>query len=130
MGKDRKGRLFRDSFQVCVFDRERSDGDWLCGIREKAYRRFLQIGFPSRKHEDWKYSNLEPLLDSVLMEGDRKTSAVAKQSDLAEIDAVGEEDSRMVFLDGIFTERMSRFGKLPQGVILESLSSELRKGSD
>src|SRR5580765_7330418 len=34
---------------------------WLRDLREKAFRYFVQKGFPAVKSEDWKYTNVAPI---------------------------------------------------------------------
>src|SRR3954454_21966490 len=38
------------------------ESEELFALREKAFEQFKQLGFPSTKVEDWKYSNLTPFL--------------------------------------------------------------------
>ena len=35
---------------------------WLRGIRRSAIERFEALGFPTQRHEEWKFTNLAPLL--------------------------------------------------------------------
>jgi hypothetical protein len=35
---------------------------WLRGIRRSAIERFEAVGFPTQRHEEWKFTNLAPLL--------------------------------------------------------------------
>jgi Fe-S cluster assembly protein SufD len=34
---------------------------WLSELREAGITSFEAIGFPTLKHEDWKYTNVEPI---------------------------------------------------------------------
>src|SRR5207247_763718 len=35
---------------------------WLRGIRRSAIERFEAVGFPTQRHEEWRFTNLAPLL--------------------------------------------------------------------
>ena len=39
----------------------RGEPDWLQALRDDAYRHFLAGGLPTRRNEDWKYTNLRGL---------------------------------------------------------------------
>src|SRR6476659_8215124 len=56
------------------------ESEELFALREKAFEKFKQLGFPSTKVEDWKYTNLAPLL---------KDEFITEQED--DMLAIGEE---------------------------------------
>jgi len=37
--------------------------DWLASRRATAWRHFCELGFPSRRDEDWKYNDLRPITE-------------------------------------------------------------------
>ncbi len=88
-------------------------------VRKKAIARFAELGFPSTRNEDWKYTNIAPLLK-------HRFKPVAEAPAL-DADALkpflfdGLEADRLVFINGIFDEKLSSTGELPKGVILETL---------
>ena len=51
--------VIKRRFAACVSFR--SDGPWLELVRSSAMDRFEQLGFPSVRDEEWKYTNLAPL---------------------------------------------------------------------
>ena len=44
---------------------------WLGRLRETAYDRFKELGFPSVKEEEWKYTNVAPLTKLSFQSGKR-----------------------------------------------------------
>ena len=34
---------------------------WLRSLREDAFARFCEIGFPTTKDEDWRFTNVSPI---------------------------------------------------------------------
>ena len=36
---------------------------WLTPIREAALSRFVELGFPTTRHEDWRFTNIAPLAE-------------------------------------------------------------------
>ncbi len=62
---------YRDA--QAAFASERSgDPEWLVGLRANAIDRFAEIGFPSTRLEEWKYTNVAPIAKDalVLRDGD------------------------------------------------------------
>ena len=51
---------------------------WLPPVREAAIESFAEIGFPSRKREDWKYTNVTPIaaVESFITARPGRTSPV------------------------------------------------------
>ena len=52
-------------------------------IRSKAREEFLQLGFPTVKHEEWKFTNVIPVLKGEMMtvkikDGRGRVEGVAK----------------------------------------------------
>ena len=62
-----------DTMSLClehftqVLARTAGEPDWLRQHREKAMERFLALGVPSVKEEEYKYTNLSPLADTRLL---------------------------------------------------------------
>ncbi|MCB0332364.1 MAG: Fe-S cluster assembly protein SufD [Bdellovibrionales bacterium] len=92
--------------------------------RQSAYDRFSQLGFPTPKNEDWKYTNLRPVVAQVL---ERATAESVKSVDasLVENHAVpGLEAPRLCFVNGFFSKELS-VTELPKGCTFISLSELL-----
>jgi Fe-S cluster assembly protein SufD len=43
------------------FGRQKPAGPWLQGLRENAFQRFLELGFPTTRDEDWRFTNVAPI---------------------------------------------------------------------
>jgi Fe-S cluster assembly protein SufD len=87
-------------------------------MREDAFARFCQSGFPTTHDEDWRFTNVSPIARTpfVLASNGAQVSAVALQSWELEGAAV-----RLVFVDGQFAEKLSSVGQLPAGVTVSGL---------
>ena len=38
-----------------------SDPEWLHALRKRAILRFADLGFPTTRNEEWKYTNVAPI---------------------------------------------------------------------
>ncbi len=90
------------------------DADGLRALRREAIERFGALGFPTRKDEDWRYTNLRAL------EGEAFSRVAAPDSKVSsdELAAFLPEQPfgpRLVFVDGRFEAALSD-ASLPEGV--------------
>lgn len=107
-----------------------ADGEslpWLKAIRQKAFERFRQIHFPTRKLENWKYTPLDRILKAPFVPLPQSPSEVSDEHVFDKYNLVKEGERRIVFINGIPSERYSLGTPLPAGVILEDLGSVLRR---
>lgn len=98
--------------------------DWLRAIRRGAVERFAELGFPTSRDEDWKYTSLAPLEKfrfRPLLDGAPEEPA----PELIARFALGEASNRLVFVDGRHSAKLSAAGPLPGGVRLLSLAEAL-----
>ena len=73
-------------------------------LRQQAAVALQHYGFPGLKTEDWKYTNVKPLLKEVYSTANDKT--ISKQ----EIDAlVLENANQLVFINGFYHAELSNF---------------------
>ncbi len=95
---------------------------WLSLLRREAFERFLDRGFPTASDEDWRFTSVAPLasMEFSLDEGGGERPALLPPH-------LGEEWKRheIVFVNGRFAPEHSGLGRLPDGVVVESLAAAL-----
>jgi Fe-S cluster assembly protein SufD len=119
--------LYKEDFLALQESRQDSRVAWLARLRENAMDRFEELGFPSTKDEEWKYTNVapigkvafKPLLAKTLLD---KTAA----SELADLGCVEAKDSQLVFVNGILRNNLSSLTALPEQVVVMDLSQAIR----
>lgn len=98
---------------------------WLARVRRDALARFAESGVPTRREEEWKYTNLAALSAqefAALPNGSERGLA------RAQIDALafeGLEGHRLVFVDGRYSAALSQLAPLPAGATLTTLGEAL-----
>ncbi len=93
---------------------------WVRDLREQGRNRFAELGFPTRKVEAWKYTNLTPLERIAFQPA--KPAAADVHFDLLPHTGSGP---RLVFVDGFFRADLSSRDHLPAGVELLGLAEAL-----
>ena len=80
--------------------------DWLQQVRKTARSTLLEKGFPQKKHEDWKYTNVQPLLEQEFSLTDSSCIGLMNE-DIEHLFLSLDENCRMVFVNGRFAPQLS-----------------------
>ena len=103
---------------------EGSGPPWLQRMRGKAAKRFAELGFPTPRDEDWKYTNVAPLKETTFSLGAPEHSVTRRQ--IENIEFIDRRGSRLVFVNGRYAEKLSLTESVPRGVRIESLAAALK----
>ncbi len=99
-----------------------SDAGWVTRLRENAMARFEELGFPTTKDEEWKYTNVA----SILKPGFTPASSAGSEiADLASFAAPESKNSQLVFVNGKLRADLSSLTALPSDVVAIDLSAAL-----
>jgi Fe-S cluster assembly protein SufD len=114
---------------VEAFKRRGAKGEpgWLSARREGAIKRFAELGFPSRRQEAWRFTNLQSLQKASFPPAD--DAAAIETAALAPW-RYGGEAHRLVLINGRFSPHHSAIGALPKGVYLASTAQTLKDRPD
>ncbi len=82
--------------------------NWLQQIRQSALSTLTEKGFPHKKHEDWKYTNIQPLLEQAFALSDSSCFGLMTE-DIEQLFLSADEDCRIVFVNGRFAPQLSIF---------------------
>ncbi len=105
---------------------------WLRDIRESAWSRFSETGFPTarRGNERWKYTNVGPIarIDFSLPAGPAPTNGF-KASDQPSYQLAGPAVYHLVYVDGRYSPELSTSADGSSGVTAASLATATADGS-
>ena len=85
---------------------QQADDNSFSQLRKKAYAEFEKLGFPTTKHEEWKYTNLKPIAEQKFQstcEVNLSAIELFKASPLSHLEA-----NVLVFVNGTFVEQASK----------------------
>jgi Fe-S cluster assembly protein SufD len=103
---------------------------WLDRLRESAIDQFSQVGFPSLKEEEWKYTNVAPIskiaFSPITANGAQAAAMVDRCAQFTYPEA---RDSQLVFVNGILNTEISSLNGLPAGVVAIDLAEALQSDS-
>ncbi len=102
---------------------------WLMDMRKSAIQRFAELGFPTTKDEEWRFTNVAPIAKAAF-EPFEPGEAGWTVEKLEALTFGGPGVHRIVFVNGRYSAGLSAVGTLPKGVRVESLSVAMEKTPD
>lgn len=105
-----------------------ADPAWLKPVRQAALEQARGLGFPTLKNEEWRFTNIAPLLQLPLHLAHEPSRAISLP-DLKPF-CFGLEGPRLVFVDGYFSAALSLKGKITRarlGNLLADKESEFEQ---
>ena len=95
---------------------------WLQDLRERAALRFTALGFPTVRDEEWRFTNVAPVVAAEFAPADPKAPVSAADIERAPF---GAATHRVVVVNGRYSHELSRVKGLPAGVRFGSLAALL-----
>ena len=93
---------------------------WLGEMRGLARKRFADLGFPTTRDEDWRFTNVSPLKELEFSAAETDPSAQLEGCLFGSL-----EGPRLVFVNGFYSAELSHVGELPNGVQVSSVAKAL-----
>jgi Fe-S cluster assembly protein SufD len=99
---------------------------WAKRLREAAFDRFKELGFPSVKDEDWKYTNVAPLTKLNFQTAGTEADGTVTPAEVTRLGCLEAKDSQLVFVNGLLREDLSSLKGVPAGVIAIGLDKAIK----
>lgn len=95
-------------------------------FRKSAIAKFDELGFPSLKNEDWKYTNISPLFNYEFTKG---ADLNISKKEVEKYMIKGLDENVIVFVNGIYSEKHSSIKKQQTGIVIESLKNVIKNNA-
>ena len=96
--------------------------DFASGLRDRAFARFSDLGFPTTKLERWRFTNVTPIAKTPFI---LAPPAEVQGSTLAPYELPTVSGLRLVFVNGRYVQDLSVLSELPAGISIRSLAETL-----
>jgi Fe-S cluster assembly protein SufD len=119
--------IYSEAFRAFQEKASVAEPSWVARLRESAFDRFEQLGFPTTDEEEWKYTNVAPL-SKMKFEPLFDRQAIGNDALEYQLDAFFYEEARrsqLVFINGIFQAELSALDALPESVVALNLAEAL-----
>lgn len=121
----RQENSYRDAFRGLQASEPDARGSWLSRLRENAMARFEELGFPTVKDEEWKYTNVAPIVRAEFAPLPAESVSSRPTEELASFGVPEAANSQLVFVNGKLRDDLSSLTALPDGVVAIELSQAL-----
>jgi Fe-S cluster assembly protein SufD len=125
-GGDSRDALLGE-YREAIAPMARSGPVWLARLREAAIARFADVGFPSTKQEEWRFTSVAPLASLRFSLQHRHERPQIGRDHLGLMLTPGPGAAHAVFVNGRFAPRLSVVSGLPAGVKLGSLAEAIKQ---
>jgi Fe-S cluster assembly protein SufD len=95
-------------------------------LRKEAISKFSQLNFPTTHDEDWRFTNISPLLKHNFLQSGNIN---LKQKQVKNFIFKKISGNLIVFVNGRFAADLSKLNSLPDGLSVGSLADQIKNGS-
>ena len=99
------------------------DVRWLRDLREGAFARFCDVGFPTTHDEDWRFTNVSAI--------SRSTFELASDESISEAQVapfrIANSACQLVFVNGHFSPRLSKVSNAAAGVTVSTIAGQIAR---
>ncbi len=95
-------------------------------LRKQALKRLEQLGFPTIKHEEWKYTNLKNLVNKELLVQDELVQP-SEETAKKLLQLTDLQDNLLVFVNGVLDKKLSKISLDSSQIIVENLADACKK---
>jgi Fe-S cluster assembly protein SufD len=99
------------------------DVRWLRDLREGAFARFCDVGFPTTHDEDWRFTNVSAI--------SRSTFELASDESISDAQVapfrIANSACQLVFVNGHFSSRLSKVSNAAAGVTVSTIAGQIAR---
>lgn len=99
---------------------------WVKARRDAAAKRFAEVGFPTTRIEDWRFTNIAPIADTTFVPASGSFAQAA--SLVAAVNVPGA--LRLAIVNGQFAAGLSDLSAMPKGIRIAGIRDGARDGTD
>ncbi len=121
---------YLSDFQAFENNGAAHDPAWLKTLRLAAIGKFSELGFPTVRQEDWRFTNILPLTRTQFQRAPAAGMPDVRLDETTRHIVDGCSKSVLVFINGHFNKGLSNVSALPIGVVAGSLAESLGSNAE
>ncbi|MGH7215511.1 MAG: Fe-S cluster assembly protein SufD [Tepidisphaeraceae bacterium] len=106
----------------------RASRPWLDRLRQDAVRRFHEVGFPTKKQEAWRFTDVSPIGKTRFRPGVYRGTELTRHI-LSPYSFADEAACELVFVNGHFAPELSSMVGMPDELRVRTIAEALRTDS-
>ncbi|MBU1096170.1 MAG: Fe-S cluster assembly protein SufD [Bacteroidetes bacterium] len=95
-------------------------------LRNDAIDQLGKINFPTSKDEEWKYTNVSPLLKNNFIPANLINHSIVDSTAVNSKIFKGFDSYLLVFVNGVYNSNLSNIAELPEGIVVDSFNNVLK----
>jgi len=99
-------------------------------IRGNSIKKLSKTNFPTLKDENWKYTNIQPILNREFVHSITTDTPKLTSEDIKNKIVCSVEHHLLVFINGIFSDEFSDVNELPKDVFVGSIKNAIQSKHD
>lgn len=107
--------------EFSLYKNQAEQGSFLT-LREQAFSEFEKLGFPTTKHEEWKYTSLKSITEKTFTSTCEISSQIKTMVDGLAVSSI--KANRLVFVNGSLVAELSSVIEADGTIVIGSLSKE------
>ncbi|HYH87145.1 MAG TPA: Fe-S cluster assembly protein SufD [Pyrinomonadaceae bacterium] len=115
--------VYADAFREFSTSAPEGEPSWLARVREGAFERFEELGFPTTDEEDWKYTNVSALARGTFRPAIEEANVSLEAGAVEPFVYEEARRSCLVFVNGAFRADLSSLEAIPRGVVSDLASA-------
>ena len=119
-------QLYISNFEAFEKNLNGEAKSWLHDVRRDALKRFDELGFPTTRNEEWRFTNVTRIAKEQFKHVHQADTSLVTPEDVQRFDYDGLDVHLFVFVDGYFAKELSAVKDLPPGIKAGSLAEALR----
>jgi Fe-S cluster assembly protein SufD len=96
-------------------------------LRKKAIKDFSQLSFPTNKNEEWRFTNIAPLLQHKFKLAGN--SSIVVKEEIGKFRFDGLKCPLLVFVNGFYSEKLSEISGLDNKITVKNISAALSENN-
>ena len=114
------------NFELFKQNQDNQSDDPIHDLRKTAFNHLLEKGFPTKREEEWRFTDINPILSESFTLADSDNIANIKKSDISQLTFKNWSGPMLVFIDGQFAEHLSDMNAGQSGLTINSLDFVLK----
>lgn len=94
-------------------------------LRKDAISKLVELDFPTLKNEEWKYTNVTPILKQNFIPARNAKTTIFSRDEIDKFLFKGFDCCLLVFVNGRYSEELSKVNELPEGIVIDSMKNVL-----
>ncbi len=121
---------YRDRFDHAARGLNGSAGSRVHVLRRAALARFEELGFPTTRDEEWRFTNVNPIARTNFLPASRPADGAVSMEQIDRFLFHGHAGHRLVFVNGHLIPELSDPGTAPAGVVVDGLAASIERHPD